>query len=96
MCGKTLHKLLKSIILVMSILIISALILLVALIIKKKSINKNNNSLQHKSLPINFKTLSIKDLSFPSNCNSLDTFFKENYIAVYSKQCGIIKIITIH
>lgn len=96
MCGNNLHKFLRSIILVMSVLIISALILLVALVIKRKSVGAKQVPISQKNLPITFKTLNIKELSFPVNCNPLDTLFKENYIAIYSNKCGIVKIITLH
>lgn len=97
MCGNNLHKFLRSIILVISVLIISALILLAALVIKRKSVSANKQvPTSQKNLPITFKTLNIKELSFPVNCNPLDTLFKENYIAIYSNKCGIVKIITLH
>ena len=76
----------------MSALILMVLILLAAVLLKRKITTPAENYTT-KTKFSTFKTIDLQqdNLLLPHNCKPYEVIFKENYIAVYSKKCNIIK-----
>ncbi len=87
-----LHKQLKKMIIIMGLSLVMGVVALVIAFAIKKNLNKHS-----KELDVNESIIQNRiDNNFSETCKPLTIEYKENYIAINSKKCNKLLIISVN